>query len=85
MTHATDTWSVSAAKNHLGEVIDRAVAEGPQVITRNGRKAAVIVSAEEWARKVERKGSLADFFAASPLCGAELDVESVKDQPQPSG
>jgi hypothetical protein len=35
----------------------------------------VIVSSEEWARRTGRKGTLADFFAASPLPGAGLKVE----------
>ncbi|MEA2916183.1 MAG: hypothetical protein QOJ15_8264 [Bradyrhizobium sp.] len=29
----------------------------PQIITRNGKPSAVIVSAEEWARKTVRKGT----------------------------
>ena len=48
---------------------------GPQVITRDGASAVVIVSAEEWERKSIRSGTLADFFAASPLPGAGLVLE----------
>jgi PHD/YefM family antitoxin component YafN of YafNO toxin-antitoxin module len=39
----------------------------PQTITRNGRTVAVVVGAEEWQRKTKRVGTLADFFARSPL------------------
>lgn len=42
---------------------------GPQVITRHGKPNAVIVSAEEWARKTARKGTLAGFLLGSPLPG----------------
>ena len=61
------TWSVAEAKAKFSEVIEKAASEGPQTITRRGRKAAVVVDAEEWQRKTKRVGTLADFFAASPL------------------
>ena len=68
-------WSVADAKARLSEVIDGAIERGPQAITRNGRPAAVVVSAEEWARKTRRKGTLAEFFAASPLRGSGIELE----------
>jgi len=49
-------WSVAQAKARLSEVIARAVRQGPQAITKNGRPAVVVVSFEEWARKTGRKG-----------------------------
>jgi hypothetical protein len=42
----------------------------------------VVVSIDEWARKTMRKGSLAEFLLASPLRGAELDLERVRDEPR---
>ena len=72
------TWTVAAAKAKLSEVIDRALADGPQTITRRGRETVVIVSAEEWQRKAKRSGSLAEFFAESPLRGAPFKVERLK-------
>jgi len=73
---------VAEAKARFSEVIDRALANGPQTITRKGQKAAVIVSAEEWQRKTKRKGNLAEFFAASPLRGAGLKIKRTKDRPR---
>jgi hypothetical protein len=35
----------------------------------------VVVSMEEWARKTGRKGTLAEFFAASALRGWSLEIE----------
>jgi len=74
MTKPTAIWAVAKAKSKLSAVIDQALAEGPQTITRNGRKAVVVVSAEEWERKGKRKGNLAEFFAASPLSGSRLRI-----------
>jgi prevent-host-death family protein len=63
-------------------VIDRALTDGPQTITRRGQKAVVVVSVKEWQRKTKRKGNLAEFFAASPLRGSDLKIIRSKDAPR---
>ena len=75
------SWTLAGAKARLSEVVDRAQA-GPQTITRNGKPSAVIVSAEEWARKTVRKGTLAEFLLTSPLRGANLEVERQRVTPR---
>ena len=71
-------WTVAEAKARFSQVIERAMAGEPQTITRNGRTAVVVVAAAEWRRRTERKGSLADFLAASPLAGANLGAGRIK-------
>lgn len=73
----TQKWTVAEAKAKFSEVIERAQTDGPQTITRNGKKAAVVVAAEEWERKTKRRGNLAEFFASSPLRGLDLKVKRV--------
>ena len=73
----TGSWTVAEAKAKFSELVERARADGPQTITRNGRT-AVVVAAEEWERKARRTGNLAEFLAASPLRGSKLKVERVK-------
>jgi prevent-host-death family protein len=75
-------WSVAEAKAKFSEVIDLAQSHGPQTVTRNGRTTAVIVAADEWERKSKRNGNLAEFFAASPLRGSQLNVRRLKDRPR---
>lgn len=53
------------AKATLSAVVDRAVAGEPIVITRHGRKEAVLVSFQEWER-VSRVPSFADLLLAFP-------------------
>ena len=48
-------WSAAQAKARRSEVIDLALRQGPQAITRNTRPAVVVVSIEEWARNAGRK------------------------------
>jgi prevent-host-death family protein len=75
------TWTLAGAKARLSEVVDRAQAE-PQTITKNGRPSVVIVSVEEWQRKTARRGTLAEFLLNSPLSGADIDVERLRDEPR---
>jgi prevent-host-death family protein len=74
------SWTVAEAKAKFSEIIERAMSEGPQTITRKGRTAAVVVGAEEWQRKTKRAGNLAEFFAGSPLRGSNLKVRRLKTQ-----
>ncbi len=76
-----DVWTVAVAKARLSEVIERAQAE-PQVITRNGKPSAIVVSIDEWTRKTARKGTLAEFLLASPLRGGEVELERLRDEPR---
>jgi prevent-host-death family protein len=78
----SQSWTVAQAKAKVSEIIERAMSEGPQTITRRGRSAAVVVGAEEWQRKTKRVGNLAEFFAASPLRGSGLKVRRLKERPR---
>ena len=77
------SWTVAEAKAKFSEVIEKARESGPQTITKNGRTAAIVVSPAEWQRRTERVGTLADFFAASPLRGSGLKVRRDKQAPRP--
>ncbi len=79
---SADTWTVVEAKAKFSDLIERALSDGPQTITRNGRSAVVVVSLQEWQRKTRRVGNLAEFFAASPLRASGLKVNRRKDRPR---
>lgn len=79
MAKSNRTWTVAKARAQLSAVIDHALTEGPQTITRRGRRTAVVVSAEEWERRTERKGSLAEFFASSPLRGVRVRIKPSRE------
>ncbi len=76
-----DEWKLADAKNRLSEVIEKACAEGPQTITRNGRKVAVVVPYEQFERDrdLEKKSENQRFIEhlfAMPLApdGEEDDL-----------
>lgn len=65
------------AKATLSAVVDRAVAGSPSIITRHGRKEAVLVSFEEWAR-VSSIPSFADILLAFPGEAGDVPERSPK-------
>jgi len=76
------TWQLQEAKNRLSKVIDNALSQGFQVITRHGEPTAVVLSMEQFNKLRACQTKLTDFFSASPLCGIELDLERNKDLPR---
>lgn len=44
------SWQVQDAKARFSELLDTAMKKGPQVVTRRGVEAAVLVPIDEWRR-----------------------------------
>jgi len=44
------SWPVQDAKARFSQFLETCLAEGPQMVTRRGTEAAVLVSADEWRR-----------------------------------
>ena len=66
------TWQIQDAKNKLSEVIAQAIKQGPQLITRRGKKAAVVMSYAEYEKLCNSQGKFSEFFRTSPLAGIDL-------------
>lgn len=45
-----NAWPVQDAKARFSEFLDACLAEGPQMVTRRGTEAAVLVPAAQWHR-----------------------------------
>jgi antitoxin Phd len=76
-------WQLQDAKSKFSELVDRACAEGVQIITRRGKKAVVVLPYEEYEQLTRQGDSLAHFLLASPLAGSELGIERDKRFPRP--
>jgi len=44
------TWPVQDAKARFSEFLEKCLTEGPQMVTKRGSEAAVLVPADEWRR-----------------------------------
>lgn len=74
-------WQLQEAKNKFSQLVNEALAESPQVITRHGEEVVVILSKEEYDRLKKSQTGLVEFFRQSPLVGIDLDLE--RDQSYP--
>jgi prevent-host-death family protein len=72
-------WQLQAAKQRFSELVERAQQEGPQVVTKHGREAVVVVSAEEYRRLKGREDDLVDFLRAGPDLDL-LDLRRASDR-----
>jgi antitoxin Phd len=70
-------WAVQDAKARFSEMLETCLKEGPQVVTRRGAEAAVLVPAADW-RRLQR--------AAKPtLKELLLADEARRSSPPPTG
>jgi antitoxin Phd len=72
-------WQLQEAKNRLSELVDRAVRDGAQTITRHGRPVAVVLAAKTYDKLQPRK-KIVDVLRACPDPG--LTVERMHDRPR---
>ncbi|NJS36333.1 MAG: type II toxin-antitoxin system Phd/YefM family antitoxin [Brachymonas sp.] len=47
------TWAVQDAKARFSEFLEACLTEGPQLVTKRGAQAAVLVPVQEWRRMSE--------------------------------
>ena len=60
-------WQVQQAKNHFSEVIDRALTEGPQTVTRHGKPVVRVVAVgDETAAAPRKDDGFVEFLLSIP-------------------
>lgn len=58
-------WQVQDAKARFSELLDASLKEGPQIVTKRGIEAAVLIPIEQWHKLVKMtKPSLKDLLLA---------------------
>ena len=75
-------WQLQDAKARFSRVVDLAMSDGPQIITRRGKDAVIIIDAQDYARRKKPRQSLVEFLRASPLGGIDLQLDRSKDTPR---
>lgn len=75
-------WKLQDAKNHFSEVVESAMKDGPQEVTKHGQHAVVVISFALYQELNKPKENLVDFFKNSPFYGVDLDLERSKDIPR---
>jgi prevent-host-death family protein len=67
-------WQMQEAKARFGELVRKAAAEGPQIVTYRGSDTAVVLSIEEFRRLEAARPSFVEHL----LGGPRLDDETVE-------
>jgi len=72
-------WQLQEAKSNLSQLIKRAASGDAQVVTVHGKPAAVVVSAEEYARLTRRRSRLSSALLRPDLAIDDLDLARSRD------
>lgn len=71
------SWSLQDAKARFSELVNSCMDDGPQLVTRRGRRAVVIMTVEEYEKLSSPRQGLKDFFLSAPR--VELDFARSRD------
>jgi prevent-host-death family protein len=73
-------WQLQEAKAKFSELFQKALDEGPQTVTRHGKDAVVMLSAEAYRKLQEGKPSLKDILMSGPEGELELPRRAVQER-----
>ena len=68
------TWPVQDAKSRFSEFLDACLSEGPQMVTRRGAEAAVLVPVQEWRRLQSAARPSLKQLLLSDIARTDLDM-----------
>ena len=74
-------WQVQEAKQKFSQLVQRALEESPQVVTRRGEEVVVVLSAEEFRRLTGSQPDFKEFLLSGPDLSA-LHLERTGDLPR---
>jgi len=76
------TWQLQEAKSRFSELVELTLREGPQLITRRGEEAVVVLAANDFRRLSGQTARLVDCLVNAPR-GEPLALErSLDDLPR---
>jgi len=75
-------WKLQDAKAQFSQVVEDALKQGPQYITRRGNKAVVILSTEEYENLISNTPGFKDFLLSCPKMDENFEIERQKDYPR---
>jgi prevent-host-death family protein len=74
-------WQVQEAKQRFSELVERAVVEGPQIVTKHGRETVVVLEIGEYRRLRGEPMDFKEFLLSIPK-GDPLEIERSRDLPR---
>ena len=74
-------WKLQDAKAQFSKIVNDALKNGPQYVTRRGTKTVVVVSVQEYEQLLSDKPSFKEFLLSCPKM--DQDFEFVRQQDFP--
>lgn len=75
-------WQLQDAKNKFSRLVDKAQHSGPQIVTKHGKDAVVVLSIEEYQKLTKPRTNLVKFFQNSPLVKEEINITRSQEPPR---
>lgn len=72
------TWPLQDAKSRFSELVNLSLTDGPQLVTRRGQEAVVVLSAHEYRRITKQDRNLIDTLLQAPR-GEPLELERSRE------
>jgi prevent-host-death family protein len=77
-----NTWQLQDAKSKFSQLVDKAMLHQPQIVTKRGHEAVVVLSFEDYKKMTKPDSDLVSFFRNSPFFDTDLDLRRNKDLPR---
>jgi prevent-host-death family protein len=72
------SWQLQDAKNRFSEVVEKALTEGPQRVTRRGKPAVVVIAEAEYETLRKPSRSFVEHLLAAPKVDIEFERMNFK-------
>jgi len=77
-----NTWQLQDAKSKFSQLVEKAMLNEPQFVTKYGNNAVVILSFKDYKKITKPQTDLVTFFRNSPLMDTNLDMNRNRDLPR---
>jgi len=77
-----NVWQLQDAKSKFSKLVESAMLNKPQFVTKHGNNAVVILSFEDYKKITKPKVDLVTFLKNSPLSEIELDISRNGELPR---
>jgi antitoxin Phd len=82
MKSTANSWQLQNAKSKFSRLVEQALQDGPQFVTRHGNNAVVVLSYKQFQELTKPQTDLVGFLRTSPLSGMDLDIVRDKNHPR---
>ncbi len=75
-------WQLQDAKSKFSQLVEKALHNGSQFVTKHGNNAVVILSFKDYQALTKPTSDLVAFLRSSPLVNVDLDIARDKTPPR---